>query len=502
MSSEELTSKQPLSTSVTEFFGILALDDIHLEFPPDHTEAREKGASAIREMASILDSLKDLEKLDPEYLPDDDEEVDEDRTQEDFVEAMAAAWEKIKANGPPFDALKPPKDKDSSTFGDWTGAIEDLVFADLASRSKFQLESGDTVDLVLSKNPSDVRACLKRQGLDCTPAGFQQFVDNAVRDAMSVKTRLLSPGNREALEIFGLGNLDGCRIDFRPFEADAHGFAPPMKCLIRTVDGQEKALMCKSRPGIADKAVTDTFKRINDAGGVRGLPLPFYDQTLLHDGSLVSEFIEGTPGRAKASPEQGIGNVDMATKFPAPDFDATAIRNSIRALELFARAVGLTDLHEDNVVIQRDRVVPIDLEAFSLGDNTGLFGHVPRHQVNALLGVDKELNETDDPGIWPAIMDFAKIFDTVDRRLVPVPTSDYLDLLSHAELETRVEGAFQATVEGFARKGYSGTGDLKGYITWCAGETPPVVPMFVVNRKRIYPGSNSSRAEPVGELTK
>jgi hypothetical protein len=124
--------------------------------------------------------------------------------------------------------------------------------------------------------------------------------------------------------------------------------------------------------------VTELFAAINDVVSHRR-PLPAYKQAVFSDGTLLSEFISGkTP--MDVGYEGGAANLNDASGdlLAAGKWNAAkdSVLDRLRWLQAVATKIGLTDLHEDDLIFDpaRQMVVPIDLEAFDEGKATGLYG--------------------------------------------------------------------------------------------------------------------------------
>jgi len=180
-------------------------------------------------------------------------------------------------------------------------------------------------------------------------------------------------------------------------------------------------LFYKPRDAEIDAAVIDLFREINhlpqDEQHTRP-PLPEYKimNCVSHDGSPASiwEYIEG---------DYPDCNIDDYVKKIPPENEK--VKNCVKHLESVCRALGVSDLHRENIVVRstaptptsfKHEIVPIDLENLQFGASTGMFSlrfQPPplSDQEHALINQCRE-----------------KLKDVL-VRYVPLGTSDFLGAL-------------------------------------------------------------------------
>jgi hypothetical protein len=300
--------------------------------------------------------------------------------------------------------------------------------------------------------------------------------------------------NEGALQEVGIDTLKGCSLTFSPLAADTHGNIPPTRVAVRSSSGVVE-IVCKSRQGLADKAVTDTFKKINDAGGIdgKGTKLPCYDQTTLDDGSLVSQYVSGfhpdkdptfmenqsnTLGFLESRLEAGETTLE---RFGHPEVDLKSVVKSGQALAVFALSTGLNDLHVENVVCTSDELVPIDLESFDFGEPGGCLLYQPGKDQEKLQELLKTIPISKEA--QKAIDEFKLQLQQLPRRVVPIKTSVLKGMIGDGKTKDILVGL----ANKFGEEKFTLLEDAaRPYIEGCI--SGQIVPMFTVQGNAIYSG--------------
>ena len=129
--------------------------------------------------------------------------------------------------------------------------------------------------------------------------------------------------------------------------------------------------VCKPRKAINDKAVIDTFKKIN-LTNQQAVPLPTY--TIINPNNnegwkdldkmgeiSIWEFIEGKNIRE-------ISKANSASVYVSKN---TQLRNKLNRMDAILTAMNISDLHPENLIIGKREnktvIIPIDLEVIGLG---------------------------------------------------------------------------------------------------------------------------------------
>lgn len=352
----------------------------------------------------------------------------------------------------------------------------------------------DTVNIPMGEKLEHFESLLERLGFEMNETGVSQYIRSQLENFSEIRRQLLS--EPEVIGELWEGDVSRMTIEFTPFSADEHGFAPPTK--LDVSDGvSEKSLVMKSRVGEIDKRVTDLFARINAVERDSG-QLPVYQQALFRNKFLLSEFIAGKEvvGPLRFDPEAANGHVVTITKKDGPDDRPSAeafsapLQKNVLWLQQVARAIGLTDLHSENIVLDivRQRVVPIDLEAFTVGEpqETGLFGQADYPEPQALPEPVQRLVDT-----------FNRERDAIERRFVPVPTGQLVNTLKHDGVDATselIQGSLEhngLTVDKEA---------LKRYVTAARDHQPPLVPSFTLRGGTLFTSSVGGRKTEVASL--
>lgn len=288
--------------------------------------------------------------------------------------------------------------------------------------------TADRVLLQIGRAWDNLDNKLKERYGESTGAAFAQYVEMHVQHYSNLRKQL----GQEESKLGGLwkARIEDTSIDFETLNADSHGFAPPTALTLR-VEGQKPAkFVHKSRPSQIDKLVTELFNAINKLIG-SGRALPYYKQEVFNNGHLISEFIEGTQVDKKVQWMTGAASDEgLDALVPKQEVERRAqLVDQLKLLQLIAKKIGLTDLHEENLIYDpvTNMVVPIDLEAFDQGMGTGLYGH---SQEPSLTWKDfRDDIQQCSTVIDQLILEFNVAKDFVERRLVPVPTGVLKNML-------------------------------------------------------------------------
>jgi hypothetical protein len=348
------------------------------------------------------------------------------------------------------------------------------------------------------------------------------------RLAGSVKTaqhvyQTLRDNPKPLCTVLDVEDIDqSCEIQISVLNADKHGRESPAKASFTSEGKEIGSVVLKSRGGAADKLVTDGCRRINDeCGGISignktKVKLPCYRQELTKEGWLISEFIPGTPGTtflkdiSTLNPESF---ENLAYFLSRKNIDAKTTQDSLQALDVFARAIGLRDLHIENFVFSGGQAFPIDLEVFNIGDDgpTELFCLLPEplkqdEKTQKLLAIIAEdMKKTVKRFVPLATSEWGSLIGTkVSQEPVPtnkdsdkeeislednedvMPTSPYHQLRNCVEKITKkVTGA-----------GYK-IGTQQQQVLWDylvrSLEQDKIIPFFVFNHDFVFAGSEASK---------
>ncbi|HKQ77853.1 MAG TPA: hypothetical protein VJ810_29415 [Blastocatellia bacterium] len=301
------------------------------------------------------------------------------------------------------------------------------------------------------------------------------------------KIRQVLDRNAKLISELWDGRIAETKISFEVMGADQHGYFPPTAITLEHND-KTKKLIYKSRLGHSDCLVTELFREINDKTGSN--ILPYYNQKVLDNEHLLSEFISGalvttfTPD----DPQTGAGNVVEKFIMP-PAFQSGArlpevlekkkseLSDRIATLDYVAKQIGLTDLHGDNAIYDSESnfVVPIDLEAFDSDKATGLFGH-EEHETR-LAPADEQHKEIID-GI---IKSYMQKIEVSERRLVPVETAKLYESVSGG-----IEATFILLKKALEEKFEVDSSNLTDYVTRCVKREEKLIPAFTLSQGTLY----------------
>jgi hypothetical protein len=183
-------------------------------------------------------------------------------------------------------------------------------------------------------------------------------------------------------------------------------------------DGQKiGTLFYKPRDATIDEAVVQLFRDINNLPQDEQNPRPSLPEYKImnfpsHDRSIW-EYIEGEP-------------LDVDVHYLVEAGIEERVRVSVEHLESVCRALGVSDLHHDNLIKRRtatsptsfqNEIVPIDLESIQSGKDTGMFDlSFPPPRLT-----DQELS---------LIKQCSKRLKDIRVRYVPVGTGDFEGALS------------------------------------------------------------------------
>ena len=270
------------------------------------------------------------------------------------------------------------------------------------------------------------------------------------------------------------------KLEFLGDETHNRGKKP---ILVTFMQGNQEAfkMVYKHRDGKVDKLVLELFKAINELPENQKsmrYSLPFYqiepvdvtsDQSGEEPRSL-HEFIKGK-------------EIALAVSITCDELQDETAKGNLLRLEQISRAIGLTDLHRENVILKGNEWVPIDLEVIQEGaEATGLYEGKPP-TFDKLTGQEQALVEQ-----------FKAFTKSLSIRFVPLDTAN---LISNS---VSYEGHKETTKNLFE---YLEKSPLKPSLD--AGSVDALiqedhrngdVPIFINNGGAIYL-SGSKVAEPV-----
>lgn len=343
----------------------------------------------------------------------------------------------------------------------------------------------DEIKLNLGRSVAHLLNHLEDAGVEPSGAGFTQYVDRNLSAFEAVKARFRD--EPEVLETFWREQMKETSIVFEPLSADPHGFDPPAALTFTArgkngdAPGASTKLVYKARPGAVDVLVTQLFERINDLTG-KERPLPEYKQAVFRDGTLLSEFIEGQRLDSVVEVYKGAAHPESLARLPGVD-DPDKLKKRLELLQLVAKKIGLTDLHEENLIWNAvtQQVVPIDLEAFDERRATGLYGmygEEPTLTWNAFSEQVRAMSQE----IEALIAKFNEDKAAVARRLVPVPTAAL-----HRALEGGVAVAVDRIADALEKEhGFTVIREALGeYVTACKNRKPVTIPLFTIQGRNV-----------------
>jgi hypothetical protein len=303
---------------------------------------------------------------------------------------------------------------------------------------------------------------------------YQRWVDGWIQRFARLKASLAE--QPDVLKTFWQQSLAGTSTRFKATDADDHGGLPPVKMTLsdRTPNSvvQPVSIIMKSRPGVVDKMVTDLFQAINDLVPQRR-PLPYYKQAVFSDGRLVSEFIDGMLGEMSGEFD-GAGDSAqfkevVQQSYPIPDdYD-----ERLRWLQSVAKEIGLTDLHNQNVIWSSKlrTVVPIDLEAFDEGKATGLF----KNEESVKPKPWQEFQEDVAQAVEKLIATFNADRPKQQSRLVMIKTSTLMEKIREKNPDSLAE---LITTTLLQRKYVPAPDSIRAYSELCSDRQ--IVPSFLL----------------------
>ena len=361
--------------------------------------------------------------------------------------------------------------------------IKVLNFSKLKKLTGFPgILENDSIEFDITNRFSSLETRLKARHLPVTAEGFNTYIKSQLKHFAEIREKLIQEPN--VVQQLWDGKLSEMIITFTPFNADEHGFAPPSK--IELTDGlTTKSLVYKSRIGEIDKLVTDLFSNINKLLN-NSDKLPTYKQEIFSNGHLLSEFVNGQQ-LDFIDHTEGIANSLDQLQQEASKRDE--LERRIKLLEYVSKAIGLTDLHGENVIYDetRNQIIPIDLEAFSVGTTkeTGLYG-----LEKAAPKIDIEL-----PSRVTALIEaFNEGSRSVERRFVPVPTSNLSEILTQNEEEEQIRTEMRVKIAGALEKSnFKVNGEkLEQYINEAINPPTMLIPSFTIIGENLY-------SSPVGK---
>lgn len=180
-------------------------------------------------------------------------------------------------------------------------------------------------------------------------------------------------------------------------------------------------IVYKPRKAETDRAVIDLYQLMNEQH--TGIELPVYKITVFGEGTLW-QFVEGELVKEDAHKKANHNN-----------------RANLERLEQVTAAIGISDLHGENVILHQNRFIPIDLESYAPESETGLYGGARDKPANKPLSESEQL----------AVENFNKRQAERESRLVPVLTGVLEGLMNGNKVEQAVETIKSAlTDQGFS----------------------------------------------------
>ena len=201
------------------------------------------------------------------------------------------------------------------------------------------------------------------------------------------------------------------------FNGDRHNKGTqPLKIAFYAHEKKILEVVYKPRDGVVDKKIIDLFEKINELSREEksvDTDLPSY--SILSFGKIgsIHEFVSG-----KEPVEYSA--YDEITNQIEEQGSKEAFNKSLARLESVCKAIGLTDLHRANVKFtEKEMIVPIDLEAIQLGEETLLYGNAST--------IPTQLSKSEQD----YIKDFNLSIKHVNSRYVPISTSIFIDFDHH-----------------------------------------------------------------------
>jgi hypothetical protein len=153
------------------------------------------------------------------------------------------------------------------------------------------------------------------------------------------------------------------------------------------------------------------------------------------------------------------------------------IINNLEFLNTIAHKIGLTDLHSQNVKIQKDYMIPIDLEVIKPGSNTGLY----MENKEAILGPIVPIHHI----IQYLIHVFNENSVNIPIRILPIDTSTLKDFLkddNSISINTLIN-TFKKNIPDWESK-HMTTEKLHSYFVYCKKHN--IVPYFFTQFGKIF----------------
>lgn len=172
-------------------------------------------------------------------------------------------------------------------------------------------------------------------------------------------------------------------------------------------------------------------------------------------------------------------------KVPIYDSNVISIRDkNLKLLNTICYKIGITDLHEENIIIRDNMFYPIDLENITLGNYTGLFERGKK--IGPVLDIPKNIENF--------IIEFNKNLYFFPVRLVPISTSifecyinDVMSSLENKKIDVdTLLKLFYNFTDKMGYKFFSSNiiDGLREYFEKC--KVLKIIPYFYIFRDKIY----------------
>lgn len=211
---------------------------------------------------------------------------------------------------------------------------------------------------------------------------------------------------------FNTGKFININIE-KDFHSDNHG--SEFNVYLLNING--KKIVFKPRDSLLDIAIIKLFKTINNTH-ILSNKLPefiiinyknysfwqYIEPDEITDHNCLSNNIH----------TKFINFNNKIVKVPIDDLSVISIRDkNLKLLNTICYKIGITDLHEENIIIRNNMFYPIDLENITLGNCTGIYERGKK--IGPVLDVPKNIENF--------IIKFNKNLYFLPIRLVPISTS-------------------------------------------------------------------------------
>lgn len=282
---------------------------------------------------------------------------------------------------------------------------------------------------------------------------------------------------------FNTGKFIDINIEI-DFISDNHG--SEFNIYLLNING--KKIVFKPRDSLLDIAIIKLFKTINDTCILYN-KLPEFIIINYKEYSfweyIKSDEITDHNCLSNNIYTKFINFNNKIVKVPIYDSNVISIRDkNLKLLNTICYKIGITDLHEENIIIKNNMFYPIDLENITLGNYTGLYNRGKK--IGPVLDIPKNIENLID--------EFNKNLYFLPVRLVPISTSIFecyinnvISLLENKKID----------VDTLVKLFYNFT-DKMGYKFFCSeiinglGEyflkckMFKIIPYFYILRGRIY----------------